>query len=207
MAIIYPLTFPTAVGVRKLSWGLKSAVGVSVSPYNYADKVVDLGGKLREAVIELPAMTVANAKLLQSFAMKLNGPEGTFYFKDTLGKVPQGNVADSYSGGLVNGADQTGNQLITDGWATGVTNLFKEGDWISIANRLYSILEDVDSDGSGNATLTVWPDVSSPAENDPIAVGSAAQGIFRLKEWPEFVWDINFLMTGYSLAVIESLSS
>jgi hypothetical protein len=193
------------VGVRKLSWSPTSAVGVSISPYNYARKVVDFGGKLREAVIELPPMTVTQAKSMQTFAMKLNGPEGTFYFSDTLGKVPGGNVADSYSGGVVDGGSQTGSALITDGWVPGTTDLFKEGDWISISDRLYSVLEDVDSDGSGNATLTLWPDVQGPVDTTPILVGSAARGTFALKAWPEFVWDINYLMTGYSLAVMEAL--
>ncbi len=48
------------------------------------------------------------------------------------------------------------------------------------AARLHQIVQDVDSDGSGNATLDIWPRLRvSPADNDPIVV-AGCQGVFRL---------------------------
>lgn len=205
MSITYPISFPPSIGVRRLTWSPESTVKRSKSVYNYHSKVTDFGGKLRSAVIELPHLTVADAKLIQSFFMKLNGVEGTFYFGDSLGKAPQGSVADSYSGGLVNGASQTGTDLATDGWAINVTDLFKEGDWISINDRLYNVLENASSNGLGEATLTLWPDVSSPADNAVISVGTAARGVFALRGWPEWIWDTTFLQSGITFSIEEAI--
>lgn len=83
----------------------------------------------------------------------------------------------AYAGsGVTNGANQTGSTLVTDGWSTGVTGLLKQGDVITIdgvyeinpqnyrsTGRLmqFVVTADVDSDGSGNASIPI-----SPAIND-----------------------------------------
>lgn len=74
---------------------------------------------------------------------------------------------------VVNGASQTGTSLVTDGWSTGVTDVVKTGDVIKISGLtpLYEITADANSDGSGNATLSIYPSIptgSSPADNAPI---------------------------------------
>jgi hypothetical protein len=52
------------------------------------------------------------------------------------------------------------------------------------------VLDDVNSDGSGNATLTVWPDLrSAPADNAAITV-SNTKTTFRLNS-AQTSWDIN----------------
>lgn len=76
---------------------------------------------------------------------------------------------------LINGADQTGTELITDGWATGVTGLLKAGDVFQIAGvyeinpqnyestgrlQFFVVQEDVNSDGAGNATIKVSPSIN-----------------------------------------------
>lgn len=75
-----------------------------------------------------------------------------------------------------NGASQTGSTLVTDGWSTGITGLLKAGDVFTIAGvfeinpqsyqstgRLqhFVVTADVNSDGSGNASIPI-----SPAIND-----------------------------------------
>lgn len=87
---------------------------------------------------------------------------------------------------LTNGADQTGSSIVTDGWATGVTGLLKEGDVITFAGvyeinpqsyqstgRLqhFVVTADVNSDGSGKATIPV-----SPAINDGTLTTVDAEG-------------------------------
>jgi hypothetical protein len=75
---------------------------------------------------------------------------------------------------LVNGANQNGEYLITDGWTAGVTGLLKAGDIIKFTTikeinptsreivpsgrvARFIVQEDVNSDGSGNATIKIWP--------------------------------------------------
>jgi hypothetical protein len=205
MAITYPISIPATPGFRSIKWMAMSVVGEQPSIFTLSTKVYAWPGKLRRVTVTLPPMDEVNAKLWTTFAMKLNGKEGTFFLQDSLFKSPRGVVADQYALGKVNGASQAGSSLITDGWAVSQTDLFKEGDWISVEDRLYSILEDVDSDGSGNATLTLWPDVISPADDASILVGSDARGIFRLEDWPENGWDEGRLCSGFTFTAKEDI--
>ena len=87
---------------------------------------------------------------------------------------------------LVNGTTNTGDTLVTDGWDTSVTGLLKMGDVFQIAGvyeinpqsyqstgRLqnFVVTDDVDSDGTGNATIPI-----SPAINDGTLTTTDAEG-------------------------------
>lgn len=119
---------------------------------------------------------------------------------------------------LVNGANQTGSEIVTDGWDTGVTGLLKAGDVITFdgvfsinpqsyesTGRLqhFVVQENVNSDGTGNATIKVSPAINdgtltttnkagdtvslaayqnvtnAPAENAPITVLGDADTSYR----------------------------
>ena len=73
---------------------------------------------------------------------------------------------------LVNGASQTGTSLITDGWTAAAASRLKRGDVFTIAGvnavnpqhrqntgqlRQFVVTADVSSDGSGNATIPIYP--------------------------------------------------
>jgi hypothetical protein len=96
---------------------------------------------------------------------------------------------------LVNGATQSGDSLITDGWTAAAALRLRKGDVIQIggvnqANPMnrqsvgelqdFVVRADVYSDGSGNATIPIWPPIiasgqwqtvdSQPADNAPITI-------------------------------------
>lgn len=112
---------------------------------------------------------------------------------------------------LVNGASQNvtwatskdgyTQSLITDGWSNSVTGVVKAGDVFTIANvysvnpktrqstgrlQTFTITADANSDGSGNATLTVSPPIitsgayqtvdSAPADDAVITIKTGAAG-------------------------------
>jgi hypothetical protein len=84
----------------------------------------------------------------------------------------------AYAGtGVVNGANQTGSSIVTNGWTASVTGLFAVGDVITLAgvyninpkNRVstgtlanFVITAAVNSDSSGNATLSISPAITPP---------------------------------------------
>lgn len=190
MAITYPLSLPNA-NIAKVRMVANDIVGVSQSPFTAAQQVYRYTGQFWEADITLPPMKRADAEYWISFLMKLNGPYGTFLLGDPNGQTARG-VATGTP--LVNGASQTGNELVTDGWTTSTTGILKAGDYIQLGSdataRLYKVLDDVNSDGSGNATLTVWPDLrTAPADNAAITVANP-KGLFRLNS-AQTSWDIN----------------
>jgi hypothetical protein len=123
------------------------------------------------------------------WAMDQNCPTHTV---GTLGGTP-----------LVNGASQTGSSLITDGWTAAVANRLKKGDVFTIGTgatgvygvnpqsrqstgelQQFVVTADVASDGSGNATIPIWPPittsgayqtvVAAPGDNAAITVLGAA---------------------------------
>ena len=190
MAISYPLALPTTAGIAKVRLTANDIVGISQSPFTAAQQVYKYPGQFWEADITLPPMKRADAEYWVAFLLKLNGPFGTFLLGDPLGATARG-VATGTP--LVKGGSQTGNELITDGWTAGQTGILRAGDYIQLGSgataQLYKVLDDANSDGSGNATFTIWPSLrSSPADNAAITVTNTA-GNFRLTTQPS--WDID----------------
>lgn len=190
MAISYPLSLPTQAGIAKVRLTANDIVGISQSPFTAAQQVYKYPGQFWEADVTLPPMKRADAEYWISFLLKLNGPFGTFLLGD-----PNGGTARGVATGtpLVNGGSQTGNELITDGWTNSQTGILKAGDYIQLGSgstaQLYKVLDDANSDGSGNATLTIWPSLrSSPSDNATITV-SNPKGVFRLVSTA--AWDIS----------------
>jgi len=75
---------------------------------------------------------------------------------------------------LVKGASQTGSSLDTDGWPAS-TVVLKAGDWITLAGitQAFRVTSNVTSDGSGNATIPITPQIisgGSPSDNAAITL-------------------------------------
>jgi len=122
-----------------------------------------------------------------AFLLALQGPKGTFYLRDPLSPEPRG-VATGTP--LIMGSNQTGNVIVTDGWTASTTGILKLGDKIQMGSRLYSVMgtSDVDSNGSGEATIDIWPRLrESPADNENIITVESA-GIFRLANQMTNLW-------------------
>lgn len=180
MPISYPLNFPS-VGIRNVTIRARTVVGLNSSPFTGQQQVYKHQGQWWEMEVTLPPMKRADAEQVAAFLVKLNGRFGTFTFGDPLNTAPRGVGTGTP---LVNGAGQTGTDLVTDGWTPDTTGILKAGDWIQLgtgsSSRLHKVLDDVNSDGSGNATLTLFPDLrTSPADNAAITV-SSPKGLWRL---------------------------
>ena len=191
MAISYPLALPTTTGIAKVRISANNVVGISQSPFTAKQQVYKYTGQFWEAEISLPPMKRADAEYWISFLLKLNGSYGTFLLGDPNGATARGIATGTP---LVKGASQTGNELVTDGWTTSTTGILKAGDYIQLGSgataKLHKVLDDVDSDSSGNATITIWPDLrSAPSDNAAIVV-SGAKGVFRLST-NQSDWDVN----------------
>jgi hypothetical protein len=191
MPISYPLSLPTTAGIMRVRLVANDVVGVSQSPFTAVQQVYRYSGQFWEADITLPPMKRADAEYWISFLLKLNGPFGTFLMGDPNGATARGVATGTPR---VNGGGQTGNELVTDGWTTSTTGILKAGDYIQLGAastaRLYKVLDDVNSDGSGNATLTLWPDLRSAPGDDAVITVSNTKTNFRLNS-AQTSWDIN----------------
>lgn len=204
MTISYPLALPTSVSTRRVLFKQRSAIGVAQSPWDYSMQVQEHAGQAWIASVEFPPLTAAQAADLEAFLLSLNGMQGTFLLGDPLRTSPRGVPVGTP---LVMGASQTGQSLVTDGWTINTSGLLLKGDYFQIQNRLYRVLNDVASNGSGVATLDIFPRLrESPADNDTLLFNSCV-GTFRLADNENTVLDIGIdgYNTGFSFSAIEAL--
>ena len=208
MAITYPLDLPTVKGIRAIRLTAKNSVGVSTSPFSYTQQVYKHQGQRWQAEVQLPSMTRAEAEEWFSFLVKLNGQYGTFLLGDPH-SAPRGSAATTPGTPVVNGASQTGGTLAIDGLPASATGYLKAGDYIQVgsgaAAKLHKVLNNVDSNASGEATLDIWPDLrSSPADDETVVISDAV-GTFRLAA-NEIGVDINEIEHfGIVFAAVEAL--
>lgn len=189
MTITYPISLPTQPGIKKFKMTMDSVVAISESPFTYEQQVYQHQGQRWKASITLPAMKRVQAELwIATLAGQLNSRYGTFLAGDPDATAPQGIGTGTP---LVNGASQTGNTLVTDGWTHSITGILLAGDYIQLGTgataRLHKVLVDANSDGSGNATFTIWPTLRySPADNAAIVI---ANTVTQWRLDAAFTWD------------------
>ena len=181
MAITYPLSLPNTTSYESARMTARSVVGVSKSPFTGAQQVQKHQGQIWEFEGKLIPMTRPNAEAWMSFMLSLNGMQGTFLLGDPLGATARGIATGSP---LVKGSSQTGNSLITDGWTASQTGILKAGDYFQLgtgsSSKLYKVLADANSDGSGNATFDIFPAINTAVADNSELVVSSAKGLFRL---------------------------
>jgi hypothetical protein len=180
MAITYPLTFPS-IGIRSMTIRARNIVGFVASPFTGSQQVYKHPGQFWEAEVTMPPMKRADAEQIAAFLLSLNGRYGTFLLGDPANTSPRGVGTGTP---LVNGSNQTGQDLVTDGWTADQTGILKAGDWIQIGSglgtHLYKVLAHANSDASGNATFTIWPDIRSGTGDDSVITVSSPKGLWRL---------------------------
>jgi len=102
---------------------------------------------------------------------------------------------------LVNGALAKGiSSIVTDGWTISQTGILKAGDILTFAGHthVYTCTADTNSDGSGNATLTISPPLKQAiANNEAITVNSVKYTVrctkpHKTRATPPVIYDFNF---------------
>jgi hypothetical protein len=210
MAISYPLALPTATGIANVNLRASNAVAISESPFTFKQQVIAHTGQRWEADITLPPMKRANAEVWLSFLLSLGGAKGTFLLGDPNAATPQGSASSTPGTPVVNGADQTGDSLAIDGLPTSATGYLKAGDYIQLGGgssaTLHKVLADVDTNGSGQATLDLWPYIRSAPDDNATVVVSSAKGVFRLLSNASD-WNINSAsFYGISFSAVEAVT-
>tara|TARA_Y100000114_G_C11718998_1_gene307474 strand:+ start:66 stop:695 length:630 start_codon:yes stop_codon:yes gene_type:complete len=205
----YPLTFPSTVPVST-NFRINRMVGVTESIYTGSQQVYQYTGEFWEVDISMPPMRTATARAFVAFLVSLRGQYGSFFVGDFDARTALGTAGSSAGTPLVNGASQTGNSLIIDGATTSQTGYLKAGDYIQIGSgssqRLHMVIADANTDGSGNATLSIEPALrESPADDTAITVANT-KGVFRLST-NVTGWDTNAASTyGISFSAREVIS-
>ncbi len=161
-------SMPT-IGFQSASFGLIPNTKRFTSPLSGDTQHLELAGARWLATFTFKTAKRSEAAAVTAFVSNLLGGANTFYGYDPNATTPLGTGSGTP---LVNGSNQVGRSLVTDGWATGQTVL-KAGDYFTVNGEMKMVSADVTSDGSGNATITFVPALrTSPANNAPLTITS-----------------------------------
>lgn len=197
------LTFPTDIPIRRVEWSLRSRTQSFTSPLSGATQTVELPGAVWSATVVFENLTIAQARKLQAFLVRLRGQSGRFRLADPTLAAPQGTALGTP---VVSGAGQTGGTLYVSGMTANQTKAFAAGDYIGIGDELKMVVVDAASDGSGLATLTIEPPIRVSPANGSTVDTTAPTCIMRLVDDEQARWAMDFEQyTNITVQCVESL--
>ena len=193
MAISYPLSLPTNVGMASIELRARNTVAVSMSPFTYKQQTHSYDGQMWEADVTLPPMNRDDAESWVSFLMSLKGRAGTFLLYDPSARSVRGTATSINVTGVV------GDDSLTVNSSNGT---LKAGDYIQLGAASDATLHKVLVDYSGSGDLEVWPKLRK-ARTGVGAVLVDASGLFRLAS-NETAWSVdNASFFGISFGATE----
>lgn len=168
MAIVYPISTPTDIGIAQIELGATNAVAVSKSPFTFATQVHAYSGEMWSANVTIPTVRKDLAEPWVAFLMSLRGQYGTFLLGDPNNTSPRGTAnAATISGSL-------GDRSVT----VTMTGTLLAGDYIQLGSGSNAKLHKVLVDKSGSGTLEIWPALRSNFSG--AATLTNTKGVFRL---------------------------
>ena len=207
MAISYPRVLPTNIGFAQITLRAVNQTSTTMSPFTYKQQIYNHSGQRWEAECQVPPLKRDDAEEWIAWLLSLNGRAGTFLMGDPLGDTARGTLGGTP---VVNGADQVGNSLTIDGCSNSITNWLKAGDYVQLGSAstatLHKILQSVNTNASGQATLDIWPSMRTAPSDGSTIVTSNAVGRFRLNSGQQD-WTINNISSyGITFAAVEAIT-
>lgn len=195
MALTYPLSTPTTIGIESIELRAVNAVAVSQSPFTYKQQVISHGGQKWEAAVNIPSVHRDKAAEWKAMLVGLKGQVGTFLLGDPDYATPQGTVSSCTLTG--DAGDETVSVVMT--------GTLKAGDYIQLGSgssaKLHQVLLDQDGDGS----LEIWPSLRSDYTDATVTFDNP-KGVFRLSN-NITSWSINNAsIYGISFEAVEALT-
>ncbi len=158
------------------------------SPFTLSGQTYDWGGARWEGSVSFEvggfdSLNYDELCEMKAFIMACKGKTNSFLFGDPEYLV-RGARGTASGTPLVKGGSQTGVSLVVDGFTPSQTGVVKAADYIQLGTgvdaRLYGVLADANSNGSGEATILLdRPLRSSPADNAAVVI-NGAKGAFKL---------------------------
>jgi len=191
---VIPITYPvlppaiSGIGPSDFNMALSIKVGESVSDFTGAEQEFAWPGDMFTIDATMPPMLAAQGEQWMAWIDSLFGKYGYFLMPDYNRLTPQGPMSGAP---VVNGANAAGsNTLNIRGAAASVTNWALAGDYLQITafnsalgfnvQRLYRILQNASSLGSGDVTAYIRPSLREPLSDGTAIVTANCAGTFRL---------------------------
>ena len=195
MAISYPLSTPTTIGIESVEIRAVNAVATSQSPFTYKQQVVAHPGQRWEASVNIPTVRRDLAAEWKAFLTALKGPTGTFLLGDPDYATPRGDVSSATLTG------SAGDETVT----VTMTGSLLAGDYIQLGSGANAKLHQVLVAQTGSGDLEIWPALRSDYTDETV-VFSNPKGVFRLSTNMSS-WSINNASAyGISFEAVEVIT-
>lgn len=195
MAVTYPLTLPTTIGLESVQIRSVNAVSTSRSPFSHKQQIISHPGQSWEATLTIPPVARDKAAEWKAFLVSLKGQVGTFLLSDPDYDTPRGTVSSCTLSGTA-GEEEA---------SVTMTGTLLAGDYIQVGAGSTAKLHQVLSDQSGSGTIDIWPALRDTYSSTAVLF-SPARGVFRLAS-NITSWDINNVGTyGISFDCIEAIT-
>ena len=182
------INLPTTPRPKTAFLRVESATSIVENPFTFHQDIYSWQGQRWVLSVNFPLMKREQAEPWLTAFVRLDGRRNTFNFGDPLAVNPRGAAKDQPGTPSLREAHSAqADTLKLDGLPASVTDWLKEGDYIQIGGgtnaRLHKAMEDVSTNGSGQADIPIWPNLrENLANNYSTIVLQGARGIFRLTE-------------------------
>lgn len=195
MAISYPLSTPTTIGIESIEIRAKNTVAISESPFTYKQQIVYFGGQKWEASVNIPPARRDLAAEWKAFLTALKGPVGTFLLGDPDYATPRGTVSSCTLTG------SAGDETVS----VTMTGSLLAGDYIQLGSGSNSKLHQVLVDQTGSGNLEIWPALRADYTSATVTFNNP-RGVFRLSS-NVTSWAINnSSVYGISFDAVEAIA-
>ena len=103
-----------------------------------------------------------------------------FLLGDPLKKAPRGTALGAPAADGTVAMIAGGSTLATYGWTANQTGALLPGDYFEINYRLYRVLEQVNTNASGKAVISIYPSLREVPANGDALILTSPKGLFRL---------------------------
>ncbi len=157
---------------------MSDSVSANTSPFTHQAQTIDWQTDWWSGQVSLPPMQRGKAQAWIAFLAELRGMGAAFYLGDPMGAKPTG---WAHGVAVTAGVNASRSSLLAiTGLTANTQRQLLPGDYLQVGARLHQNLDVVNSDGTGSATLNIWPRLrESPASGSAVTLHNA-QGLFRL---------------------------
>ena len=197
-----PGQFPTSPQAKDASIGSDQTTIVTKTTSGRV-QTRQIDGQKFTIQLSFPPMSRANFAPIKAFIMKQRSRLNTFTVIPPVISNAQGVATGTIS---VDGAISAGVTTCTiDGMATSTNEILKAGDYIKFASHENMAVEDLNSDGSGEGTLTFEPPLREDVANDTVLTYDNVPFFVRLANDVQEYSIITNDLYSYEVDLIESL--
>lgn len=199
------LALPNTPAPKQIQLTMNNIVAAPTNPFSGSTLQVLAwpGGDYWSGQIALPRLLPGvQIATWAAFLAECRGKLNTFLLGDSSYKGPCGHVQGIP---VVDGAQQPmATTLNTRGWTPNCFRLLLPGDYLQVGYRLHRVLEPVNSDANGKATISLWPSLRDPLTDGQQITLNKPVGLFRMADNKQSVTIDETHLGAVSFNVVEA---